>query len=54
LQPRRPIVSWAASKEDGQQGEKGDCPPLFCPCEVCVELGPSAQERSGNVGAGSE
>jgi len=27
-QTRRPIVSWAASK---QQGEGGDCPLILCP-----------------------
>ena len=34
MQPRRPAVSWAASKRGGQQGEGGNCPPLLCPCEA--------------------
>ena len=31
LQPRRPTVSRAASTEQWQRGEGGDCPPLLCP-----------------------
>ena len=34
LQPIRPMVSWVPSEEGGQQGQEGDCPSLFCPCEA--------------------
>ena len=39
FQPERTTVFWVASKEDGQQREKGDCPPLLCPCKIpsCVQ-----------------
>lgn len=38
LQILRSVVSWAASRRGWQQGERGNCPPLFCPCEVPSEV----------------
>lgn len=33
-----PTVSWAASKDGGQQGEGSDCPSLLCPREAPSEV----------------
>jgi len=59
-QPRRPTVSWAASrKKHGQQGEGGDSAPLLCcgetpPGVLRPALEPSAQGGHGTVGVGPE
>ena len=37
LQPVRPTVSWAASKDGSQQGEGGDYPLLLCICWAHLE-----------------
>ena len=56
VQPRRPAISWAASKEAWPAAQwRGFCPP-FCsgetpPRVLCPAREPSAQERHGPVGA---
>ena len=50
LQPGKPTVSWAASKEGWQQKNGGDRSPLLCPPEassgvLCPELGPPSNEK---------
>jgi len=46
-------------KRGGQQGERGDCPPLLCPCKspsgvLCPGLELSVEEEFGVVGADAE
>jgi len=58
-QPRRPTISWAASKQHDQQVEGGDSAPLLHfretpPGVLHPALEPSAQERHGPVGAAPE
>ena len=58
-QPRRPTVSWAASREAWPAGHgKWFCPSALLwwdpPGVLCPALEPSAQEGHGTVGAGPE
>jgi len=56
LQPGRPVVPWAASKE---QREGGDCPTLLYLCQIPCGvlhpgLGPPVQKGCGGVALGPE
>jgi len=37
-QPRKPTISWAASKEQGHQVKGGDPASLLCACETSPEI----------------
>jgi len=59
LAAQKAALPWAAHPACGQQGEGGDSAPLLCSGETPPGflhpiLEPSAQDRPGPVGAGSE
>ena len=59
LQPRKPTVSWAASREAWPAGQGGDSAPLLHSCEtppgvLCPALKPPTKEGHGCVGVGPE
>jgi len=60
LQPRRPVVSWAASTEGWQAGNREGivalCSALVRPClKPCVQVwGPQSRKDVEAVGAGPE
>lgn len=43
MQPRNPVVSWAASKAAWQHVKGGDAAPLLC--SLCPDLGSPPQGR---------
>jgi len=43
LQPWRPTVSQAATKDGWQPSKGSDFPPLLCPAVLCLSLGLPAQ-----------
>ena len=51
LQPRWPAISWAALKIRGvQQGEGGDCPPLFSSYEApCIQAWGSQHKKNAEL-----